>query len=93
MVLSGNIKNNNMKKEILYFSASWCSPCRTLAPRMERLSNQINYKKIDVDNNRELSSEFGVRNIPTLILLQDGQAINRLVGLQSEQDILNFYNG
>ena len=82
-----------MKKEILYFSAEWCGPCKTLAPRMERLSNQINYRKIDVDNNRELSSEFGVRNIPTLILLQDGQAINRLVGLQSEQDILNFYNG
>ena len=51
-----------MKKEILYFSAEWCGPCKTLAPRMERLSNQINYKKIDVDNNRELSSEFGVRN-------------------------------
>ena len=82
-----------MKKEILYFSAEWCGPCKTLAPRMERLSNQINYKKIDVDNNQELSSEFGVRNIPTLILIQDGEAINRLVGLQSEQDILNFYNG
>ena len=82
-----------MKKEILYFSAEWCGPCKKLAPRMEKLSNQINYRKIDVDNNRELSSEFGVRNIPTLILLQDGQAINRLVGLQSEQDILNFYNG
>jgi thioredoxin 1 len=82
-----------MKKEILYFSAEWCGPCKTLAPRMERLSNQINYRKIDVDNNQELSSEFSVRNIPTLILIQDGQAINRLVGLQSEQDILNFYNG
>ena len=82
-----------MKKEILYFSAEWCGPCKTLAPRMERLSNQINYRKIDVDQNQELSSEFGVRNIPTLILIQDGEAINRLVGLQSEQDILNFYNG
>ena len=82
-----------MKKEILYFSAEWCGPCKTLAPRMEKLSNQINYRKIDVDNNQELSSEFGVRNIPTLILIQDGEAINRLVGLQSEQDILNFYNG
>jgi len=82
-----------MKKEILYFSAEWCGPCKTLAPRMERLSNQINYRKINVDNNQELSSEFGVRNIPTLILIQDGETINRLVGLQSEQDILNFYNG
>ena len=82
-----------MKKEILYFSAEWCGPCKTLAPRMERLSNQINYRKIDVDQNQELSSEFGVRNIPTLILIQDGEAINRLVGLQSEETILNFYNG
>ena len=82
-----------MKKEILYFSAEWCGPCKTLAPRMERLSNQINYRKIDIDQNQELSSEFGVRNIPTLILIQDGEAINRLVGLQSEETILNFYNG
>ena len=82
-----------MKKEILYFSAEWCGPCKTLAPRMERLSNQINYRKIDMDQNQELSSEFGVRNIPTLILIQDGEAINRLVGLQSEETILNFYNG
>tara|TARA_B100001093_G_scaffold505325_1_gene562509 strand:- start:1109 stop:1357 length:249 start_codon:yes stop_codon:yes gene_type:complete len=82
-----------MKKEILYFSAEWCSPCKALSPRMERLSNQINYKKIDVDLDKELSSEFGIRNIPTLILIQDGEAINRLVGLQSEESILNFYNG
>ena len=82
-----------MKKEILYFTGTWCGPCKVLAPRMERLSNQINYRKIDVDNNQELSSEFSVRNIPTLILIQDGEAINRLVGLQTEQDILNFYNG
>ena len=38
-----------MKKEILYFSAEWCGPCKKLAPRMEKLSNQINYRKIDVD--------------------------------------------
>ena len=82
-----------MKKEILYFSGQWCQPCKVLSPRMERLSNQINYKKIDVDLDKELSSEFGIRNIPTLILIQDGEAINRLVGLQSEESILNFYNG
>jgi thioredoxin 1 len=82
-----------MNKEILYFSAAWCGPCKALAPRMERISNQINYRKIDVDNDKELSSKYGVRNIPTLILVQDGEAINRLVGLQSEESILNFYNG
>lgn len=82
-------------KEILYFSAAWCGPCKQLAPVMERLKSEgkIKYRKIDVDNNTELSPKYGVRNIPTLILLNNGSEINRLVGAQSEQSILNFYNG
>ena len=65
-------------KKILYFSASWCSPCRTLGPIMESLSGQINYEKIDVDNNQDLSIQYGVRNIPTLILVENGEAVGRL---------------
>jgi len=80
-------------KKILYFSASWCSPCRTLGPIMESLSGQINYEKIDVDNNQDLSIQYGVRNIPTLILVENGEAVGRLTGLQQKEAILNFYNG
>lgn len=82
-------------KEILYFSASWCQPCKQLAPVMERLKSEgkINYKKIDVDTDTVLSPKYGVRNIPTLILLENGTETNRLVGAQPEQSILNFYNG
>tara|TARA_Y100000389_G_C17162100_1_gene364900 strand:- start:21 stop:266 length:246 start_codon:yes stop_codon:yes gene_type:complete len=80
-------------KKILYFSASWCGPCKTLGPIIESLGNKINYEKIDVDNNNELSIQHSVRNIPTLVLLEDGLEKNRLVGLQTEQQILNFYNG
>jgi thioredoxin len=82
-------------KEILYFSASWCQPCKQLAPVMERLKSEgkINYKKIDVDTDTVLSPKYGVRNIPTLILLKNGTETNRLVGAQPEQSILNFYNG
>tara|TARA_R110000803_G_scaffold2472_3_gene8412 strand:+ start:1541 stop:1786 length:246 start_codon:yes stop_codon:yes gene_type:complete len=80
-------------KKILYFSASWCGPCKTLGPIMESLSGQINYEKIDVDQNQDLSIKYGVRNIPTLILLKDGEAVNRMTGLQPKQQILNFYNG
>ena len=82
-------------KEILYFSASWCQPCKQLAPVMERLKSEgkINYKKIDVDTDTVLSPKYGVRNIPTLILLNNGNEVNRLVGAQPEQSILNFYNG
>ena len=80
-------------KQILYFSAPWCGPCKQLGPIMESLSNQINFKKIDVDNNTELSTKYGVRNIPTLVLLENGEAVNRLSGLQQKEAILNFYNG
>ena len=80
-------------KQILYFSAPWCGPCKQLGPIMESLSSQINFKKIDVDNNTELSTKYGVRNIPTLVLLENGEAVNRLSGLQQKEAILNFYNG
>tara|TARA_R110000782_G_scaffold79821_1_gene158293 strand:- start:405 stop:650 length:246 start_codon:yes stop_codon:yes gene_type:complete len=80
-------------KQILYFSAPWCGPCKQLGPVMESLSGQINYRKINVDNDTELSTKYGVRNIPTLVLLENGEAVNRTTGLQSKQQILDFYNG
>jgi len=80
-------------KKILYFSGVWCKPCQILGPIMESLSGQINYEKIDVDNNQDLSIEYGVRNIPTLVLVENGEAKGRLVGIQSKESILNFYNG
>ena len=80
-------------KEILYFSAPWCQPCRTLGPIIEGLSGQISYKKINVDENSELAAQYSVRNIPTLILVENGRAVNRLTGLQTKQNILDFYNG
>ena len=80
-------------KKILYFSAVWCGPCKMLGPIMESLSGQINYEKIDVDNNQDLSIQYGVRNIPTLVLVENGEAVRRLTGLQTKEVILSFYNG
>ena len=81
-------------KTILYFTASWCGPCKALAPRMEKLANQINYRKIDVDSNQDMSMKYGVRNVPSLVLVDgNGTELNRMVGVQPDQAILNFYNG
>ena len=80
-------------KKLLTFSAAWCGPCKTLGPIVESLSGQINYDKIDVDTNHEMSAQYGVRNIPTLILLDEtGETKGRLVGLQTKDQILSFYN-
>jgi len=61
---------------------------------MEKLKSEgkINYRKIDVDQDQDLSIKYGVRNIPTLILLENGEVKNRLTGVQSEQQIIDFYN-
>jgi thioredoxin 1 len=80
-------------KKILYFSAAWCGPCKTLGPIMESLSGQINYQKIDVDKDQDQSIKYGIRNIPTLILIENGEVKDKKVGVLSKGQILNFYNG
>ena len=80
-------------KKILYFSAAWCGPCKTLGPIMESASGQVNYQKVDVDNNPELSAKYGIRNIPTMVLVENGVEIRRKVGVLTKEQILNFYNG
>ena len=80
-------------KKILYFTAAWCGPCKTLSPIMESLSGQINYEKIDVDTNQEMSIKHGVRNIPTLLLVENGEVKDRLVGAHAPERILDFYKG
>jgi thioredoxin 1 len=81
-------------KKILYFSAAWCGPCKMLGPIMESVASQINYQKIDVDNNQDLSVKYGVRNIPTLVLIdENGTELNRSTGVIQKQQIIDFYNG
>ena len=82
-----------MGKEVIYFSAPWCQPCRTLGPIMEELSGQIDYQKVNVDQDTELAAKYGIRNIPTLLFLKNGNVINKLVGMQTKENILRTYNG
>ena len=67
------------------FWANWCGPCKMLAPVIEELAVQYDGKvavgKVDVDENQELAVRYGVMNIPTVILFQKGNEIDRLVGL------------
>ena len=80
-------------KKILYFTAAWCAPCKALSPIMDSLQGQINFDKIDVDTNTNLSAQYGVRGVPSLVLVEDGNEVGRLVGAQTKETILNFYNG
>ena len=68
-------------KKLLYFSAEWCGPCKMVGPVMEELKAEgYNVQKIDIDSNQELSQQFGIRNIPTVVLTIDGVDSGRKVG-------------
>lgn len=79
-------------KQILYFTASWCGPCRTLGPIMESLNGQISYRKLDVDDQQDLAVKYKIRSVPTLVLVENGIEKNRLVGVHQSPEILRFYN-
>ncbi len=66
------------------FWATWCGPCKMLAPVMEELAAQYDGKvtvaKVDVDEEQDLAAQYGVMSIPTVVLFQDGREVERLVG-------------
>jgi thioredoxin 1 len=76
-------------KSYLYFSAPWCGPCRMLGPVMERVGNTISVQKVNVDEQPELAQQYNVRSVPTVVLLENGQEINRFVGVRPESEYLN----
>jgi thioredoxin 1 len=78
-------------KQILYFTSSWCQPCKMLSPTMESLRGQINYNKIDVDSGSDLIVKYKIRSVPTLVLVENGVEITRMSGNASPQSILEFY--
>ena len=69
--------------EYWYFSAKWCAPCKQLAPIMEEVSKTIPVKKIDVDSESGLASSYGIRSVPTVILIKDGSEFKRIIGVKS----------
>lgn len=79
-------------RELLVFSASWCGPCRQLKPNVEQASTQVNVRTFDVDNDGGLSSDFSVKSVPTLILVENGVELKRTVGVKTVDQIVEFYN-
>lgn len=80
-------------KKLLYFSADWCQPCKQLGPMMDKISQQIPIQKINVDSNPELQARYGVRNVPTVILVRDGGVeLDRKVGVNPKQIYIDMYN-
>jgi thiol-disulfide isomerase/thioredoxin len=80
-------------KQVLYFSAEWCGPCKTIKPIMQSLQSQMSITFIDVDVSVETAKTWSVRNIPTVLVIQKGMVIGRLAGNAiTKEAVINLYN-
>lgn len=76
------------KVAVLDFWAVWCGPCRMVAPLIEELSNEFGDKavigKVNVDENPDVTAKFGIRNIPTVLFIKNGEVVDKVVGATSK---------
>jgi thioredoxin 1 len=102
---SGNLKHaddTNFATEVLAsprpvlvdFWATWCGPCRAIAPTLEELSQEyadkLDVVKVNVDDSRATATQYGIRSIPTLILIRDGQVLGTRVGALPKAQLKQF---
>ena len=73
------------------FWAEWCGPCKAISPILDELADEYGGKvkigKVNVDEQQKLAADFGVRGIPTILIIQNGQVAEQIVGLRSKRDL------
>lgn len=78
---------------VLDFSATWCGPCKKIAPVIDELAQEYEGRvivgKCDVDDNEELTSKFGIRNVPTVLFIKGGEVVDKHVGAAPKQTFVD----
>lgn len=94
------LNDNNFQDEIeshgrmlIDFSAPWCSPCRTMEHIIEEIADEwfdkVKIRKVNIDENSDLLSQYKIRSIPTILLFKNGEVVDRLVGSQSKEKLVS----
>lgn len=94
-----NITDDTFKNEIsnglvlVDFWAPWCGPCKMIAPVLEEINeemgDQVKIAKLNVDDNQVTTGEFGVMSIPTLLLFKDGEVVEKVIGFQPKENLVD----
>jgi len=79
-------------KKILRFTASWCAPCKALASTLENVKTELPIEVIDIDVHTEIATEYGIRSVPTLVMVEDNAVLKKSVGLKSKQELEAWIN-
>ena len=81
-------------KTLLKFYAPWCQPCKALSGSFKHVDlKEIELKEIDIDQDTDTTKQYGIRSVPTLVLLKDGQEIGRKTGVLMADQLEQFING
>lgn len=86
------LKSN--KKVLVDFFATWCGPCKMLAPILEQVQGETDVEivKVDIDESMDLARKYGIMSVPTMILFENGEEKDRVTGLRQKSQILSFIN-
>ena len=91
---SAEFNNETAKGKVLVdFFATWCGPCKMLSPILEKVAAEhedLTVLKVDVDEVSDVAAQYGIRSIPTLILFEDGKAVDMKLGYMPEESVLRF---
>lgn len=81
-----------MDKRVIRFTASWCQPCKVLAKNLEAINTDVPVEVCDIDVHTDAAMDFGVRGVPTLVMLDGNTEIKRMVGVKSLKELEDWFN-